>query len=46
VCAPGVVLGMLVGRAVRDRIPRDAFRAAVLVVCTTSAVTLLVRSLG
>jgi uncharacterized membrane protein YfcA len=46
VLAPGVVVGMLVGRAVRDRIPRDAFRAAVLVVCTTSAVTLLVRSLA
>lgn len=45
VLAPGVVVGMLVGRAVRDRIPRDAFRAAVLVVCTASAVTLLVRSL-
>jgi uncharacterized membrane protein YfcA len=45
VLAPGVVVGMLVGRAVRDRIHRDAFRAGVLVVCTASAVTLLVRSL-
>jgi uncharacterized membrane protein YfcA len=45
VLAPGVVAGMLVGRAVRDRIHRDAFRAAVLMVCTASAVTLLVRSL-
>ena len=30
VLAPGVVVGMLVGRAVRDRIHRDAFRAGVL----------------
>ena len=29
VLAPGVVAGMLVGRAVRDRIHRDAFRAGV-----------------
>jgi uncharacterized protein len=43
--APGVVVGMLVGRAVRDRIHRDAFRAGVLLVCTASAVTLLIRSL-
>jgi len=46
VLAPGVVIGMLVGRTVRDRIHRDAFRAGVLLVCTASAVTLLVRSLG
>ena len=46
VLAPGVVVGMLVGRAVRDRIHRDAFRAGVLVVCTASAVTLLIRSLA
>ena len=46
VLAPGVVVGMLVGRAVRDRIHRDAFRAGVLMVCTASAVTLLVRSLA
>jgi uncharacterized membrane protein YfcA len=46
VLAPGVVVGMLVGRAVRDRIPRDAFRAGVLVVCTASALTLLVRSVA
>ncbi len=44
--APGVVAGMLVGRAVRDRIHRDAFRAGVLVVCTASAVTLLIRSVS
>jgi uncharacterized membrane protein YfcA len=46
VLAPGVVVGMLVGSAVRDRIHRDAFRAGVLVVCTASAVALLVRSLA
>jgi len=46
VLAPGVVAGMLVGRAVRDRIHRDAFRAGVLLVCTASAVTLLIRSLA
>ena len=46
VLAPGVVVGMLVGRAVRDRVHRDAFRAGVLVVCTASALTLLVRSLA
>lgn len=46
VLAPGVVAGMLVGRAVRDRVPRHAFRAGVLVVCTASALTLLVRSLA
>lgn len=45
VLAPGVVVGMLVGRSVRDRIDRHAFRAGVLVVCTASALTLLVRSL-
>jgi uncharacterized protein len=44
--APGVLAGMLVGSAVRDRIRRDAFRAGVLVVCTASAVTLLIRSLA
>jgi hypothetical protein len=33
-----------VGRSVRDRIHRNAFRAGVLVVCTASALTLLVRS--
>ncbi len=46
VLAPGVVVGMLVGRAVRDRIHRDAFRAGVLVVCTASALALLVRSVA
>jgi uncharacterized membrane protein YfcA len=46
VLAPGVLAGMLVGRSVRYRIHRDAFRAGVLLVCTASAVTLLVRSLA
>ncbi len=43
--APLVGVGMLTGAAVRDRVPRDAFRAAVLVTCAASAVALLVRSL-
>jgi uncharacterized membrane protein YfcA len=46
VLAPGVAVGALLGRAVRDRIHRDSFRAGVLLVCTASAVTLLVRSLA
>ena len=46
ILSPGVVVGMLVGRSVRDRIHRNAFRAGVLVVCTASALTLLVRSLA
>jgi len=46
VLAPGVVVGALLGRTVRDRIHRDSFRAGVLLVCTASAVTLLVRSLA
>jgi uncharacterized membrane protein YfcA len=44
VLAPGVAVGMLVGRAVRDRIHRDTFRGGVLIVCTASALTLLLRS--
>jgi hypothetical protein len=31
---------------VRDRVHRDAFRAGVLMVCTASAVVLLIRSVG
>ncbi len=42
--APGVVVGFLVGTASRDRIDQTTFRRAVLVVCTISAVALLVRS--
>jgi uncharacterized membrane protein YfcA len=44
--APGVVIGMMLGRAARDRLPRDTFRAGVLVVCTASALALLVRSVA
>jgi uncharacterized membrane protein YfcA len=44
--APGVVAGMVAGRAARDRLPRDAFRAGVLIVCTASALALLVRSVA
>jgi uncharacterized membrane protein YfcA len=46
VTAPGVVLGFLLGRSVRGRIPRGAFRAGVLVICAASAVALLVRSVA
>ena len=44
--APGVVVGFLVGIVSRDRIEGDTFRRAVLVVCTVSALALLVRSLA
>jgi uncharacterized protein len=44
--SPGVVVGFLVGSASRDRIDGDSFRRAVLVVCTLSALALLVRSLA
>lgn len=44
--APGVVVGFLVGSASRDRIDQTTFRRGVLVVCTVSALALLVRSLG
>jgi len=43
--APLVVCGFLVGTRVRDRLPRDAFRTGVLVVCAASALALLVQSL-
>ncbi|MFC4784766.1 sulfite exporter TauE/SafE family protein [Nocardioides sp. MAHUQ-72] len=43
--APLVVVGALVGAGVRDRLPRDGFRAGVLVVCSASAVALLVQAL-
>lgn len=44
VLAPGVVLGAWAGWRVRDRVPRDRFRTAVLGVCAASALLLLVRS--
>ncbi|MGI8524072.1 MAG: sulfite exporter TauE/SafE family protein [Nocardioides sp.] len=43
--APGVLVGLLVGIALRDLMPREAFRRGVLVVCAASAVALLVRSI-
>lgn len=43
--APLVLLGLVVGSVVRGRVPRERFRAAVLVVCAVSALALLVRSL-
>ena len=42
--APGVVVGYVVGRRTREVIDRDRFRRGVLVVCTVSAVILLMRS--
>ena len=42
---PIVVGAFLLGRAVRDRVPREAFRRVVLAVCAASALALLVRSL-
>lgn len=44
--APGVVVGFLVGSATRDHIDQVIFRRCVLVICTASAVALLVRSLA
>lgn len=46
VCMPGVLLGILLGTFLRPRVPRDQFRAGVLVVCALSAVALLVRSVA
>lgn len=46
VLAPGVVLGFLLGRAARNRVPRGVFRAGVLVVCAASALALLIRSVA
>jgi uncharacterized membrane protein YfcA len=46
VLAPVVVLGFLLGRSARDRVPRSAFRAAVLAICAASALALLVRSVA
>lgn len=42
--SPGVVLGYIVGRRTRGLVDGDAFRWGVLVVCTLSALVLLVRS--
>jgi uncharacterized membrane protein YfcA len=44
VMAPGVLVGYVVGRRTRTRVDREVFRRGVLVVCTVSAVILLVRS--
>jgi uncharacterized protein len=45
VLSPGVVVGYVVGRASRRYVDGPAFRRGVLVVCTVSAIVLLVRSL-
>lgn len=44
VCMPGVWLGIAAGTVFRPRLPREQFRAGVLLVCALSAVVLLVRS--
>jgi uncharacterized membrane protein YfcA len=44
VLAPGVLVGYVVGRRSRSMVDGPAFRRAVLLVCTVSAVALLVRS--
>jgi uncharacterized membrane protein YfcA len=44
VLAPGVLLGLWAGTRLRDRLPRERFRQAVLVVCAASAVVLLLRA--
>ena len=43
---PAVVLGFLLGRSVRTRIPRTTFRAGVLAICAASALALLMRSVA
>lgn len=43
--SPGVVVGYVVGRRSRSWVDGELFRRAVLVVCTVSALALLVRSL-
>jgi uncharacterized membrane protein YfcA len=44
--SPGVVLGYVVGRRTRGLVDRGIFRWGVLVVCTVSALILLVRSIA
>jgi uncharacterized protein len=44
VLGPGVIVGLWAGTRLRDSLPRERFRRAVLVVCAASAVVLLLRS--
>ena len=44
VLSPTVVVGYVVGRRTRTRVEGEAFRRGVLVVCTLSALALLVQS--
>jgi uncharacterized membrane protein YfcA len=44
VLSPGVLVGYVVGRRSRARVDGEAFRRGVLVVCTVSALALLIRS--
>ena len=44
--SPVLLLGLWLGIRLRDSLPRERFRQAVLVVCAASAVVLLVKSLA
>jgi uncharacterized membrane protein YfcA len=46
VMSPGVVVGYVVGRRTRGLVDGDVFRWGVLVVCTVSALVLLLRSVA
>ena len=46
VCVPGVLVGIVAGTYLRPRVPREQFRAGVLLVCALSAVVLLVRAVA
>ena len=41
---PGVVLGLITARLIKDRLKPEIVRPAVLVICTTAAVVLLIES--
>lgn len=43
--APLVAVGAFAGSVARDRLPRDSFRTGVLLVCSASALALLVQAL-
>ncbi|HEU4566409.1 MAG TPA: sulfite exporter TauE/SafE family protein [Marmoricola sp.] len=43
---PSLVVGVLIARALRGRMPAGSIRAGVLIVCAASAVLLLVRSVS
>jgi uncharacterized membrane protein YfcA len=41
---PALVVGVLIARVLRGRLPSDSIRGGVLLVCIASAALLLVRS--